>query len=60
MDIHCDAIKIAYRQTKDGFVVSFAIHPQDMPALLANADIWSQWSLRLVELDEDGNAAEAA
>lgn len=51
----CDAIKIAYRQSKDGFVVSFAIHPQDMPADLANADIGSQWQMRLVGLDEDGN-----
>lgn len=56
--IHCDAIKIAYRQSKDGFVVSFAIHPQDMPAVLANADIGSQWRLVLSELDEDGNAEE--
>jgi len=54
--IHCDAIKIAYRQSKDGFVVSFAIHPQDMPAVLANADIGSQWRLVLSELDEHGNA----
>lgn len=52
----CDAIKIAYRQSKDGFVVSFAIHPQDMPADLANADIGSQWQLKLVPLDEHGNA----
>jgi len=52
----CDAIKIAYRQSRDGFVVSFAIHPQDMPADLANADIGSQWQLKLVPLDEHGNA----
>ncbi len=56
--IICDAIKIAYRQTKDGFVVSFAIHPQDMPADLANADIGSQWQMRLVTLDDDGNPKE--
>lgn len=54
----CDAIKIAYRQSKDGFVVSFAIHPQDMPADLANADIGSQWQMRLVELDDNGNPKE--
>lgn len=52
----CDAIKIAYRQSKDGFVVSFAIHPNEMPADLANADIGSQWQLKLVPLDEHGNA----
>lgn len=55
-EIRCDAIKIAYRQSKDGFVVSFVIHPQEMPALLANADIGSQWELTLNGLDEDGNA----
>lgn len=58
-DIHCDAIKIAYRQSKDGFVVSFAVHPQDMPAVLANADIGSQWRLVLSELDEHGNSSVA-
>ena len=52
----CDAIKIAYRQSKDGFVVAFAIHPQEMPADLANADIGSQWQLTIEPLDENGNA----
>ena len=56
MAITCDAIKIAYRQNKEGFVVSFSIHPQDMPAELANAPVGSQWQLQLVELDDDGNA----
>lgn len=54
----CDAIKIAYRQSRDGFVISFAIHPQDIPAELANAAIGSQWALQLVELDDDGNAPD--
>lgn len=36
--------------------MSFVIHPQDMPEVLANADIGSQWQLSLVPLDEDGNA----
>lgn len=55
MEIKCDAIKTAYRQNKEGFVVSFAIHPQDMPADLANAHVGSQWQLILVPLDDDGN-----
>jgi hypothetical protein len=55
MEIKCDAIKTAYRQSKDGFVVSFAIHPQDMDPDLANAEIGSQWQLRLVPLDDNGN-----
>ena len=59
MTITCDAIKTAYRQSKDGFVVSFAIHPSDMDPELANADIGSQWQLRLVPLDENGNPSDA-
>jgi hypothetical protein len=54
--IQVDVIKSAYRQSKDGFVVSFVIHPQDNHQELANADIGSQWQLTLVELDEHGNA----
>ena len=28
---HFEAKKYAYRQTKDGMVVSFVIHPDDVP-----------------------------
>lgn len=58
--IQVDAIKLAYRQNKDGFVVSFVIHPNDEHKKLANAAIGSQWQLRLVELDDDGNAPSSA
>jgi hypothetical protein len=58
--IKVDAIKYAYRQNKDGFVVSFVIHPNDAHKELANADIGSQWELTLVGLDEDGNAPQKA
>ena len=54
--ITCDVIKCSYRQSKDGFVVSFVVHPQDMPVDLASADIGSQWRMLLVPLDENGNA----
>ncbi len=60
MNVEFDAIKIGYRQSKDGFVVSFSIHPNEMPMILANADIGSQWQITAVELDEDGNAPETA
>ena len=58
--ITCDAIKIAYRQSRDGFVVSFVLHPNEVPPELANAHIGSQWQLKLVELDDDGNPSETA
>ncbi len=57
--IKCDAIKIGYRQSKDGFVISFTLHPQEVPEELALADIGSQWQLSLVPLDDDGNAEDS-
>ncbi len=48
---------MAYRQTKDGYAITFVIHPQDMHEALANAPIGSQWRMELTPLDEDGNAA---
>ena len=50
-----DVIKYAYRQSKDGFIVSFVVHPNDLCLDLANAAIGSQWRLTIRELDEDGN-----
>lgn len=50
-----DVIKYAYRQSKDGFIISFVVHPNDLNLDLANAAIGSQWRLKLVELDEHGN-----
>lgn len=36
---HFEAKKHAYRQTQDGVVVSFVIHPNDVPADLATAPL---------------------
>ena len=49
----CEARKIAYRQSKDGFVVSFAIHPNDVPDGLAVAGIGTRYMLALVEIGDD-------
>jgi hypothetical protein len=56
--ISVDVIKAAYRQTKEGFAVTFILHPQDDFDLLAHADIGSQWQMQLVPLDDNGNAKE--
>lgn len=53
--IDVDVLKYAYRQSKDGFIVSFVLHPHDNHLDLANAAIGSQWRLTLRELDESGN-----
>lgn len=51
--IHCEARKIAYRQTRDGLVVSFVIHPNDMPDTLATAPLGQRYMLALAAIGDD-------
>ena len=53
MAIDCEMLKIAYRQTKDGIVVSFLIHPQHVPDGLAVAALGTRYIVALVELGDD-------
>lgn len=51
--------KIAYRQSaKDGLVITFAVHPDDMPANLASAPIGSRFMAALVEIGDDEQPVE--
>lgn len=60
--INCEVRKIAYRQTKDGVVVSFVLHPNDVPPSLANAHLGTRYMLAFVEIGDDeqpkGGAAD--
>lgn len=51
--VHFEARKIAYRQTKEGVVVSFVVHPNDVPDSLAVAQLGTRYLLALVELSDD-------
>lgn len=51
--IHFEGIKYAYRQSKDGIVVSFVVHPQDVPAELSTSSIGARYMVALVEIDDD-------
>ena len=53
-----EAVKVAYRQTKDGMVVSFAIHPSDMPGPLALAPVGTRMLLAIAELKDDEHALQ--
>jgi hypothetical protein len=50
---HCEARKTAYRQTKEGVVVSFVIHPNDVPDSVALAQLGTRYLLALVEIGDD-------
>lgn len=49
-----EARKIAWRQTKDGIVLSLAVHPNDVPPDLALADIGTILEIEYREPDVDG------
>ena len=51
--VNCEVRKIAYRQSKDGIVVSFVVHPNEMPAGLATSQLGTRYILALVELDDE-------
>lgn len=49
---HFEAKKHAYRQTQDGIVVSFVVHPNDMSADLAIAPLGTQYVVALAPYTE--------
>lgn len=51
--MHCEAKKHAFRQTQDGVVVSFVLHPQEVPNELALAALGTRFMLALVEIGDD-------
>lgn len=50
---HFEAKKHAYRQTQDGIVVSFVVHPNDMCADLAIAPLGTQYVVALAPYTEE-------
>jgi len=51
--IHCEMKKIAYRQSKDGVVISFVLHPQEVPPELSTSHIGARYIAALVEIGDD-------
>lgn len=51
--IHFEAKKHAYRQTQDGVVVSFVVHPNDLNAAFAVAPLGTRYVLALAEIGDD-------
>lgn len=55
---HCEARKISYRQTKEGVVISFVLHPNEIPDSVATAALGTRYLLALVELNDDETPKE--
>lgn len=50
--------KHAYRQTQDGIVISFVVHPNDMPAAMATAGLGTRYMAAFVEIGDDEKPVE--
>lgn len=50
--IKVEAIKIAFKQTKEGDVISFRIHPEDRNNDLANTPLGTRMLLAVAEIKE--------
>jgi hypothetical protein len=49
----CEVRKVAYRQSKDGMVVSFLLHPAEVPDDLVTAPIGQRYQLVMVRIGDD-------
>jgi len=56
---HFEAKKHAYRQTQDGIVVSFVIHPNDLDAAFAVAPLGTRYMIGFAEIGDDGKPDSA-
>lgn len=56
---HFEAKKHAYRQTQDGIVVSFVIHPNDVEAKFATAALGTRYMIGFAEIGDDGKPVPA-
>lgn len=46
--IHFEGVKYAFRQSKDGVIISFVVHPNEVPAELSTSAIGARWRIDIV------------
>lgn len=51
--VHVEAVKTALRQSKDGVVLSLALHPNDMPPSILTDPVGTRYMVALVRLGDD-------
>lgn len=56
--MHCEARKTSYRQTSQGVVISFLLHPNETPDGLSLAPLGTRFMLAIVELADDETPAK--
>ena len=51
--IQFEGVKTALRQSKDGYMLSLAVHPDDLPGNLMRDFVGSRYMVVMVRLDDD-------
>lgn len=51
--VHVECIKVAYRQAKEGPVISLRLHPDDMAQAVANAPLGQRFAVAFVALKDE-------
>lgn len=51
--INCEVKLYAFRKTRDGTIVSFVVHPQEIPDKLATANIGDRFVVAMVAIGDD-------
>lgn len=55
--LHCEARKWSYRQTKEGVIISFLLHPNELPDGLALAPLGTRFMLAVCEINDQEDPA---
>lgn len=56
--VHFEAVKISLKQDKSGFILTTAIHPNDVPESLLRDWVGSRYMVAMVKLDDENQPIE--
>lgn len=56
--VHFEAVKLSLKQDKSGFVLTIAIHPNDVPESLLRDWVGSRYMVAMVKMDDEGKPIE--
>lgn len=56
--VHFEAVKLSPKQDKSGFVLTTAIHPNDVPESLLRDWVGSRYMVAMVKMDDEGKPIE--
>ena len=58
MPANLEVVKIAYRQTKDGYAITLLLHPNEEHDLLAAAPIGTRFGAAFIPIADDETTEE--